>query len=300
MLTPPANQSYREGDIYDLCAMLAPMAEIEFPKKVRIAYFLDLLVQFRNKKVGHGSLTNPEAQKIVVELESALIEWLAGLETIQHNHLVYIRQVAWMDDHFVYDGVDLTAGSSIYPARLKGRVGLNRDRLYLTQSGDAEYPTLIPLHPFFVFDLETNSLYVYNEISKKGNLILRCPYRNASLALEEDTSLVLGQPIPTPTDARIETEETITAGESPTIPPVSKEYTSMKSWYDIIPPHEDIRKGDFDEAIFAADLGDVAAGNAPPDYRDPYLFFKKTYPTQGLQNLLTRVQQTLTTGKGLR
>ena len=72
----------------------------------------------------------------------------------------------------------------------------------------------------------------------------------------------------------------------------------MRSWYDIITPHEDIRKGEFDEAIFAADLGDVAQGTLPQDYRDPYLFFKKTYPTVGLQNMLARVQQTLTSGKG--
>jgi hypothetical protein len=72
----------------------------------------------------------------------------------------------------------------------------------------------------------------------------------------------------------------------------------MKSWYDIISPHADIRKGEFDEAIFAADLGDVASGRAPQDYRDPYLFFKKTYATVGLQNMLVHVQQTLTTGKG--
>jgi hypothetical protein len=72
----------------------------------------------------------------------------------------------------------------------------------------------------------------------------------------------------------------------------------MRSWYDIITPHADIRKGEFDEAIFAADLGDVVSGDAPIDYEDPYLFYKKTYPTQGLTHLLGRVQQTLSTGKG--
>ncbi|MBN1920387.1 MAG: ATP-binding protein [Anaerolineae bacterium] len=72
----------------------------------------------------------------------------------------------------------------------------------------------------------------------------------------------------------------------------------MRNWFDIIPPHEDIRKGHFDEAVFAADLGDVAAGVAAPDYRDPYLFFKKTYLTRGLRNLLERVQQKLASGSG--
>jgi hypothetical protein len=72
----------------------------------------------------------------------------------------------------------------------------------------------------------------------------------------------------------------------------------MKNWFDIITPHEDIRKGHFDEAVFAADLGDVAAGKARPDYNDPYLFFKKTYLTQGLHNLLGRVHTKLAAGEG--
>ena len=50
--------------------------------------------------------------------------------------------------------------------------------------------------------------------------------------------------------------------------------------------------------MFAADLGDVANGTAAPDYGDPYLFHKKTYLTNGLQNLLERVHGTLTTGEG--
>jgi hypothetical protein len=72
----------------------------------------------------------------------------------------------------------------------------------------------------------------------------------------------------------------------------------MKNWFDVITPHEDIRKGHFDEAVFAADLGDVAGRTARPDYNDPYPFFKKTYLTQGLTNLLGRVHVKLAAGEG--
>lgn len=72
----------------------------------------------------------------------------------------------------------------------------------------------------------------------------------------------------------------------------------MKNWFDIIAPHEDIRKGNFDEAVFAADLGDVHNRTAAQDYGDPYLFFKKTYLTNGLRNLLGRVHSKLTDGEG--
>ena len=40
----------------------------------------------------------------------------------------------------------------------------------------------------------------------------------------------------------------------------------MSTWYDVVEPHEDIKKGNFDEAIFAAKLGDVALGKAVVDY----------------------------------
>lgn len=72
----------------------------------------------------------------------------------------------------------------------------------------------------------------------------------------------------------------------------------MKNWYEVITPHEDIRRGHFDEAVFAADLGDVATGVALPDYGDPYLFFKKTYLTIGVSSLLSHLHTKLTTGQG--
>lgn len=72
----------------------------------------------------------------------------------------------------------------------------------------------------------------------------------------------------------------------------------MKTWYDVVEPHQDIKKGDFDEAVFAADLGHVALGDAPLDYNDPAMFFKKTYLTDGISNLLSQVRKKLTTGKG--
>ena len=49
----------------------------------------------------------------------------------------------------------------------------------------------------------------------------------------------------------------------------------MKNWFDIARPHRDIREGDFDEAVFAANLGDVHAGRAAEDFNDPYIFFKR-------------------------
>jgi hypothetical protein len=73
----------------------------------------------------------------------------------------------------------------------------------------------------------------------------------------------------------------------------------IKPWHEVVTPHADIRAGKFDESVFAADLSDVIADRGPLEYRDAATFFKKTYPTVGLGNLLVAVLSRLAgTGKG--
>jgi len=73
----------------------------------------------------------------------------------------------------------------------------------------------------------------------------------------------------------------------------------MQPWHKICVPHRDIREGRFDESVFAADLSDVVADRGPLEYRDAQTFFKKTYPTLGLVNLLSAILSRLSgQGKG--
>ena len=60
----------------------------------------------------------------------------------------------------------------------------------------------------------------------------------------------------------------------------------MVAFTQIALPHSDITKGRLTMDVFAADLWQVASGKAPSDYQDPALFFKKTYLTKGLSNIL--------------
>jgi predicted AAA+ superfamily ATPase len=64
-------------------------------------------------------------------------------------------------------------------------------------------------------------------------------------------------------------------------------------------PKEDVRSGTMADAEFAADLSMVLRGDAPPEYRDPALFFANTYPTRGLKNLLANVCSRLSRGSGV-
>jgi hypothetical protein len=69
--------------------------------------------------------------------------------------------------------------------------------------------------------------------------------------------------------------------------------TNLKPWYAIATPHEDIRKGRFDESVFAANIWAVVQGTAPEVYLDPEEFFRKTYMTVGLSTVLKRVSSAL-------
>jgi len=73
---------------------------------------------------------------------------------------------------------------------------------------------------------------------------------------------------------------------------------ALPAWWQVTTPHKDITEGKLSEAIFAADLGDVVYGKAPLEYKDPSLFFQKTYLTQGLRNLIENVLNRLNGEKG--
>ncbi|MEJ5310778.1 MAG: DUF499 domain-containing protein [Anaerolineae bacterium] len=67
----------------------------------------------------------------------------------------------------------------------------------------------------------------------------------------------------------------------------------MKPFHTIAIPHDDILQGRLTLDVFAADLWEVYHGRGPEEYRDPDLFFQKTYLTDGLQNLLAVVEKRL-------
>jgi hypothetical protein len=71
----------------------------------------------------------------------------------------------------------------------------------------------------------------------------------------------------------------------------------MKAFHTIAIPHKDILEGKLTLDIFAADLHEVSLNKGVDEYRDADTFFKKTFLTQGLQNLLNIVDKRIL-GKG--
>ncbi len=72
---------------------------------------------------------------------------------------------------------------------------------------------------------------------------------------------------------------------------------SLKPWREIAIPHEDVLRGTFQQAEFAADISRVHAGTATAEYQNPALFFERTFITEGMRLLLDSVVKRLT-GRG--
>lgn len=78
---------------------------------------------------------------------------------------------------------------------------------------------------------------------------------------------------------------------------VQVDSTGLPAWRDVVEPHDDVARGTFELAQFAADLRQVHLGIASPEYGDPAEFFGRTYLTGGLRYLLEQAIKRMT-GRG--
>ncbi|MFN3629320.1 MAG: Swt1 family HEPN domain-containing protein [Casimicrobiaceae bacterium] len=61
---------------------------------------------------------------------------------------------------------------------------------------------------------------------------------------------------------------------------------ALKPWREVVIPHDDVASGRYQQAEFAADLWQVHLGEGAPEYKDPAEFFRRTYLTESLKQLL--------------
>lgn len=72
----------------------------------------------------------------------------------------------------------------------------------------------------------------------------------------------------------------------------------LKPWREVIAPHDDVARGTYQQAEFAADLWQVYRGDGTAEYRDPTEFFRRTYLTAGLSELLVNALKRLSGNGG--
>ncbi|HRY49076.1 MAG TPA: Swt1 family HEPN domain-containing protein [Candidatus Paceibacterota bacterium] len=94
-------------------------------------------------------------------------------------------------------------------------------------------------------------------------------------------------------DEQVRHEKRKAAGSATEGQPVA----GLKPWREVITPHPDVASGKYQQAEFAADLWQVYMGEGSAEYREPVEFFRRTYLTTGLKDLLVRALLRMS-GKG--
>jgi predicted AAA+ superfamily ATPase len=90
-------------------------------------------------------------------------------------------------------------------------------------------------------------------------------------------------------DEQVRSEKRKTAGTA-----IESEATgNLKPWREVVNPHKDVASGRYQQAEFAADLWQVHIGEGADEYRNPVEFFRRTYLTQSLNQLLIGAVQRL-------
>ena len=79
---------------------------------------------------------------------------------------------------------------------------------------------------------------------------------------------------------------------------LSQPAAGLKPWREVIQPHDDVARGRFALAEFAADLYQVSRNEGADEYSKPVAFFQRTFLTAGLHQLLGDAVSRLTGGTG--
>lgn len=82
------------------------------------------------------------------------------------------------------------------------------------------------------------------------------------------------------------------------VPTEGRPAQGLRSWREVVTPHPDVASGRYQQAEFAADLGQVHRGEGSSEYRDPREFFSRTFITDGLRRLLTNAVRRLSGAGG--
>ena len=65
--------------------------------------------------------------------------------------------------------------------------------------------------------------------------------------------------------------------------------SQLRTIFETCRPRADVEAGTTKDEQFAADLAQVVNNTAPKEYADPAVFFRHSYPTRGMRELLKAV-----------
>jgi len=82
-------------------------------------------------------------------------------------------------------------------------------------------------------------------------------------------------------DEQVRSEKRKSAGSA-----IETGNSGLKPWREVVVPHKDVASGRYQQAEFAADLWQVHLNEGADEYRNPVEFFRRTFLTDSLKNML--------------
>jgi hypothetical protein len=138
---------------------------------IALRQFFDLMINYRNKTVGHGALTRTQCEPLIAPLFEGLEEMLGQLTFLREHRLVYIEDVRLRRGKYAHEMVSFMGSTP--PTRMKSAyVAQNtadykiEEQLYLCRR-DKDVPDL-SLHPLMI--VSQSDVLFLNESSRERDI----------------------------------------------------------------------------------------------------------------------------------
>ena len=299
-LTANPKHEYKNEPIGIAIKAIRDVVGLGQSNNMRLQGFLDTMVEFRNKKKGHGDLLSTEADKLLTYLEGAINQWLDDLTILYERNLLYISDVKLQKKKPVYFGTQLNTGASLESFQSEGEVDLDDKCVYLHLPADHIY---VPLSPFLVYNPSIQVLYMYYDLPDDHSEVrLRRPYTahgtDEWLKMPVDKMLILGSTLgANSTDSHL---SGIKATPPSTFKPVEMSNVEIRSSpLPKVPANENVLsnpssfvKNNFDDAIPPVNMKDVDSSQ-PTSERELIQRKKDNFQKSwdGLQNKIENLRE---------
>ncbi|MBN1582713.1 MAG: zinc ribbon domain-containing protein [Anaerolineae bacterium] len=141
------------ADAYNLIVNYTQNRHDSATTSLSVRQFCDVLINYRNKTIGHGAITRYHCEQMNDPLFAAMEEMLGQLSFLQEYRLVYVEEVRVRRGNYTHELVSFMGSTP--PSRLKeAYITANKDeyrveeQLYLCKRG--ENVPVLSLHPLVI------------------------------------------------------------------------------------------------------------------------------------------------------
>jgi len=143
-------------------------------ESISILPFLDVMVTYRNRSIGHGAPQRDHTEELVPVIEKAIVDLLLHLDCLKQNSLVYLSEIRVERGQFVHTlvrlmGVTQVAMPDFVTGREDALIGYDRNLFLFCM--DTSIP-LFTLHPLVIYS--SDEVFLLQNGDLKHNVDYLC------------------------------------------------------------------------------------------------------------------------------